>query len=74
MKNFIFNFHKNVKFGTPFDREVIITSAQDAKHATDIFMRRFGNLKKNTINFIQEISEINENGEYNLIGEKIISN
>lgn len=65
MKNFIFNWHKNEKYSEPIDRNTKIQSA-DAKSATDNFMKVFGNLKKNTINFIQEIDE---NGSP--IGEKI---
>lgn len=66
MKNFIFNWHRNEKYSEPIDRNTKIQSA-DAKNATEIFMKTFGNLKKNTINYIQEIDE-----NHQPIGEKII--
>ena len=66
MKNFIFNWHKNEKYSEPIDRNTKIQSV-DAKSATEVFMKTFGNLKKNTINYIQEIDE-----NHQPIGEKII--
>lgn len=66
MKNFIFNWHKNEKYSEPIVRNTKIQSA-DAQSATEIFMKTFGNLKKNTINYIQEIGKDNKP-----IGEKII--
>ena len=66
MKNFIFNWHRNEKYSEPIDRNVKIQGA-DAKSATEVFMKTFGNLKKNTINYIQEIDE-----NHQPIGEKII--
>lgn len=68
MKNFIFNWHRNEKYSKPINRNVKIQSA-DAKSATEVFMKTFGNLKKNTINYIQEIDE-----NHQPIGEKIIPN
>lgn len=66
MKNFIFNWYRNEKYSEPIDRNIKIQSV-DAKSATEIFMKTFGNLKKNTINYIQEIDE-----NHQPIGEKII--
>lgn len=66
MKNFIFNWHENIKFGKPVNRNTRIESI-DAENATKVFMKTFGNLKKNTINYIQEIDK-----NHNPVGEKII--
>lgn len=66
MKNFIFNWHKNDR--NAFERNNLIKSS-DAQSATEAFMKVFGNLKKNTINFIQEVD-----AEGSPIGEKIVSN
>ena len=65
-KIFIFNWYKNEKYSTPITRETKIT-AHNAKDATGVFMKSFGNLKKNTINFIQEVSKTGEP-----IGEQIL--
>ena len=65
MKNFIFNWHKNEKFTAVVDRENKI-QASSAQEAVTAFMNRFGNLKINTINFIQEVDE-----DGAAIGEKI---
>lgn len=66
MKNFIFNWQKNER--NPIVRNTNIKSI-DAQCATEVFMSNFGNLKKNTINYIQEIDSKGE-----LIGEPIIPN
>lgn len=66
LKHFIFNWHKNEKYAETMTRETKI-SAFSAKDATAAFMRGFGNLKKNTINFIQEVDKDGEP-----IGEQIL--
>lgn len=66
-KTFVFNWYKNEKYGQPIvcNNTIVATSA---KAATGLFMQAFGNLKKNTINYIQEINpDTKEN-----IGEPII--
>lgn len=65
-KNYIFNWQENKKNSIVRNNTI---HAADAKAATDCFMREFGNLKKNTINYIQEVDM---NG--NPIGEKIVTN
>ena len=66
MKTFIINWHTNEKFGATVDRKTVVKT-KDAQNAVTVFMKTNGNLKKNTINFIQEIDE---NGIP--IGDKII--
>lgn len=66
MKTFIINWHPNEKYGETIDRKSIVKT-KDAQNAVSVFMKANGNLKKNTINFIQEIDE---NGIP--IGDKII--
>lgn len=73
IRNFVFNWYENVRYGTPIERkntiQVTKTSdlGHDAKKATDVFCKGFGNLKKNTIISIQEM---NDKGEP--IGEPIV--
>lgn len=63
---FIFNWHENTRYGNPIERKnsVSITKTNDighdAKQATEVFCKTFGNLKKNTINSIQETDEKGE--------------
>lgn len=64
MKEFIFNWQKNER--SPIVRNTHIKS-HDAQSATSVFMKEMGNLKKNTINFIQEVDK-----EGNNIGEPIV--
>lgn len=66
MKTFIINWHPNEKYGTVIDRKSIVKT-KDAQSAVTAFMKVNGNLKKNTINFIQEID-----GNGIPIGDKII--
>lgn len=66
MKTFIINWHPNEKYGTVMDRKSIVKT-KDAQSAVTAFMKTNGNLKKNTINFIQEID-----GNGIPIGDKII--
>lgn len=71
----IFNFkwHENTRYSTPIERinSVMIAgtgdTGRDAKTATELFCKSFGNLKKNTILSIQEIDEKGK-----AIGEPII--
>lgn len=56
MKKFSFKWHKNEKYSEPLTRFTEII-AVDAKSATEVFMANFGNLKKNTIESIQEFNE-----------------
>lgn len=72
-RTFIFNWYENTRYDSPIERKNTVVVARtndighDAKQATEVFCKSFGNLKKNTINSIQEI---NEKGES--IGEPII--
>ena len=66
MKTFIINWHPNEKYGPVIDRKSIVKT-KDAQSAVTAFMKVNGNLKKNTINFIQEID-----GNGIPIGDKII--
>ena len=66
MKNFIFEWFENIKFGEPTIRKNTV-HARNAQDATAAFIRTFGNLKKNEIVSIQEIDK---NG--NPIGEPIV--
>lgn len=66
LKRFIINWQKNEKYNSPVVRTVMIEAAHPAD-ASAVFTKNFGNLKKNTINFIQEIDEKGEP-----VGEKII--
>jgi hypothetical protein len=66
MKTFIINWHPNEKYGVVIDRKSIVKT-KDAQSAVTAFMKVNGNLKKNTINFIQEID-----GNGIPIGDKII--
>ena len=54
MKNFIFEWYKNEKYHEPIIRHTKIQTC-DMKNAVYVFRKSFGSLKKNTINFIQEI-------------------
>ena len=63
-KNYVFNWKEN-KMNAIVRNNTI--KAANAQVATDCFMREFGNLKKNTINFIQEVDMGG-----NPVGEKII--
>ena len=66
MKNFIFEWFENRKFGNPVVRKNTV-HARSAQDATAAFIRTFGNLKKVTINFIQEVDN-----KGNSIGEPIV--
>lgn len=72
-RKFNFTWYANTKYGSPMKRTNLVTVAgtndigSDAKAATDVFCRTFGNLKKNTIEAIQEI---NMKGEP--VGEPIL--
>ena len=64
-KRFIFNWHRNEKYSNPITRGNMV-EAETPSAATSVFMRTFGNLKLNTINFIQEVDK-----EGNPVGEQI---
>ena len=49
-----FIWHKNEKYGKPITRETWIRTAGGQLAAVNIFMRTFGNLKKNTIERAEE--------------------
>ena len=66
MKNFIFEWFENRGFGNPVVRKNTV-HAKNAQDATSAFIRTFGNLKKVTINFIQEVDDKGNN-----IGEPIV--
>ena len=66
MKNFIFEWFENRGFGNPVVRKNTVL-AKNAQDATAAFIRTFGNLKKITINFIQEVDNKGNN-----IGEPIV--
>jgi len=72
---YVFTWHptKDAKYSNPISRNTVITlsnptgeTAIDAKTATELFVKRCGNLKKNTIVKIKEI------GDKGQIGEDII--
>ena len=67
MKNFIFEWFENRKFGEPAIRKNMM-HAKNAQDATAAFMCTFGNLKKVTIKFTQEIDN-----KGNTIGEPIVT-
>ena len=63
-RTFAFKWYENTRYGSPFERTnlVLVSKAtgdigSDAKAATEIFSKTFGNLKKNTIVSIQELDE-----------------
>ena len=68
VKNFMFEWYTNVnpKYGPPIVRTTYIKGG-NMQSAALAFKQAFGSLRKNTINFIQEV---NSNGEP--IGEKVI--
>ena len=66
MKNCIFEWFENIKFGEPTIRKNTV-HARNAQDATAAFICTFGNLKKVTINFIQEVDNKGNN-----IGEPIV--
>lgn len=66
MKYFIFEWFENKKFGEPTVRKNAV-HAKNVQEATAAFIRTFGNLKKVTINFIQEVDNKGNN-----IGEPIV--
>lgn len=72
-RTFNFKWYENTRYGAPIERTNSVMVAgtgdigRDAKTATDVFCKSFGNLKKNTIVSIQEV---NDKGES--IGEPII--
>ena len=72
-RNFAFTWYKNEKYGTPIMRtnSVTVSNAPSdtgiaAKNATELFCRQFGNLKRVTI---EKIQEYDENGP---VGEPIV--
>ena len=72
-RSYNFEWYENIKFGEPIVRCTVVQLTNpigkteiDAKNATDIFLRRVGGLKKNTI---IRIKEFGENGQ---IGEDIV--
>ena len=66
MKNFIFEWFENREFSNPVVRKNTV-HAKNAQDATAAFIHTFGNLKKVTINFIQEVDNKGNN-----IGEPIV--
>ena len=66
MKNFIFEWFENRMFDNPVVRNNTV-HARNEQDATAAFIRTFGNLKKVTINFIQEVDNKGNN-----IGEPIV--
>ena len=66
MRHFIFEWFENKKFREPAVRKNTV-HARNAQDATAAFIRTFGNLKKVTINFIQEVDNKGNN-----IGEPIV--
>ena len=73
MRNFIFTWYNNVKYGKPVERKNTISVinkgdiSATAKAATEVFTKSFGSLKYNTIVAIQEIDE-----KGNFVGEPIV--
>lgn len=66
MRIFYIYFDELNKYHGVKDRKVIVR-ASDPQTATRVFMQNCGNLKKNKINYIQEVDN-----EGNLVGEKIV--
>lgn len=72
-RTFVFNWYENTRYGSPMERKNTVLVSKtgdlgyDAKQATEVFCKTFGNLKKNTIVSIQET---NEKGE--AVGEPIV--
>jgi hypothetical protein len=67
MKTFEILWFKNEKYGfNPIERKIMIQSA-DAQSALQVFMRINGNLKTNTVIYIQELDK-----DGNPIGEPIV--
>ena len=64
-RNYVFNWQENKRNSIVRNNTI---HAMDAKTATDCFMKEFGNLKKNTINYIQEVDMSG-----NPIGDRITS-
>lgn len=74
MKNFEFTWYANERYGEPIQRKNIVGLSKptglieyDAKAATELFTKGFGNLKKNTIVSIQELD-----AKGNPVGEPIV--
>ena len=65
MKQFIFTWHKNEKYGPQIERQSTIKST-DAESAMQSFISVNGNLNKNTVSSIQEIDR-----KGNPVGEPI---
>lgn len=72
MRKFIFTWHKKEK--NPIERNNTVAVSKDfsdiavaAKMATELFVKNFGNLKKNEIVKIQEIDK-----DGNFVGEPIV--
>ena len=73
-RTFTFKWYENARYDSPIERtnSILLPAAtgdvsRDAKAATEIFCKSFGNLKKNTIISIQERDE-----KGGLVGEPII--
>jgi len=67
VRHFSFNWHENEKYREPIERTNLIM-ATDVKSATYAFRKAFGSLKKNTINYIQEVDPTGKGP----IGDRII--
>ena len=70
IRYYIFRWYKNGEWGKPTERtnKIVIQNpsgdtSKDAKKAVDLFVRGFGNLKKNTIISIKEFGEEGQIGE-----------
>lgn len=57
MKTFVVTWHANVKFGEPLTRFMTVQTV-DAHSALQLCMKTNGNLKKITIEQIQEINPV----------------
>lgn len=69
-----FTWHKNEKYGKPITRETWVYTTGGRQAAVNIFMQVCGNLKKNTIELVEEHTKqgiesftpevIKQNGRY----------
>lgn len=69
MNYFIINWYSN-KDKSKFERFTPIMTPGDAQNALNIFMKEFGNLKRNTVNYIQEMTPTNAKDNDKLFGFK----
>lgn len=67
MRYFVINWYSNKD---KFERFTSIMTGGDTQNALNIFMKEYGNLKRNTINYIQEMVPTNAKDNDKLFGFK----